>query len=122
MNGKSIPFHERLVSYRKLVGVSRRQLAEKSDIPYTTLSDYETGKVEPSARAFYRLADALLIRPRWLLEGEEPSVSLTNSEYGPEFVYLPFEDPAKLTNQRLVKNLKVLLRELERRKIKMSDH
>ena len=116
---QAISFHMRLVSYRKSKNITRRQLSKLSGVPYSTLSEYETGKVEPSARAFYRIADALLIRPRWLMEGEEPGIALTEAEYGPEFVYLAFRDPTSMTESRVIKNLRVLLAEAKRRGLKI---
>jgi transcriptional regulator with XRE-family HTH domain len=44
---------------RKERGISQQELAELASLNYVTISKYESGKVEPGARALARIANAL---------------------------------------------------------------
>jgi transcriptional regulator with XRE-family HTH domain len=44
---------------RKERGISQQELAELASLNYVTISKYESGKVEPGARALARIATAL---------------------------------------------------------------
>ena len=49
-------FGSNLISLREKNGLSRKELAEKLDIPYTTLRNYETDQREPGHRLLIQLA------------------------------------------------------------------
>lgn len=52
----NMSFGSTLISLREKNGLSRKDLAEKLDIPYTTLRNYETDQREPGHRLLIRLA------------------------------------------------------------------
>ena len=49
-------FGENLIAIRKTRGMSRKALAEKLGIPYTTLRNYETGQREPGHKILIAIA------------------------------------------------------------------
>lgn len=54
--------------YRKLKGMSQEQLALDAGMERSYVSDLERGTRNPSVRALGRLADALGVEPKQLLE------------------------------------------------------
>lgn len=50
---------DRLRKARIAAGMSRKALAKKANIPYTTYTNYETGYREPRSEALAQIADAL---------------------------------------------------------------
>lgn len=50
---------ERIREFRKQAGLNQDQLAELSSLNRVTVAKYESGKVEPGAKALSRIADAL---------------------------------------------------------------
>ena len=54
--------------YRKLKGMSQERLALDAGMERSYVSDLERGQRNPSVRALGRLAEALEIEPRALLE------------------------------------------------------
>lgn len=50
---------ELLVSIRKEIGISQRQLAEKTGVPQANISKIENGRYLPSLAILKRLADGL---------------------------------------------------------------
>ena len=66
---------ERIRDFRKQAGLNQDQLAELSSLNRVTVAKYESGKVEPGAKALSRIADALEISVDVLLgrNEDEPS-------------------------------------------------
>ncbi|WP_422932462.1 helix-turn-helix domain-containing protein [Sphingobium cupriresistens] len=58
--------------YRKLKGVTQEQLALDAGMERSYVSDLERGTRNPSVRALGRLADALGIEPKLLLDESKP--------------------------------------------------
>lgn len=54
-------FGESLTEIRKSKGISRKDLAEQLDIPYTTLRNYETGQREPGHKLLIKIATLLSV-------------------------------------------------------------
>lgn len=54
-------FGESLIEIRKAKGISRKDLAEQLDIPYTTLRNYETGQREPGHKLLIKIATLLSV-------------------------------------------------------------
>ena len=52
---------ERIREFRKQAGMNQDQLAELASLNRVTVAKYESGKVEPGAKAIARIADALEI-------------------------------------------------------------
>ena len=50
---------DRIREFRKRLGLNQDELAELASLNRVTIAKYESGKVEPSARALSRIADAL---------------------------------------------------------------
>ena len=63
---------ERLRELRIREGWSQRELAERSRISQTTISQIENGKRNPSADVLKRLVGALGVSANFLLGNEEP--------------------------------------------------
>ena len=65
---------ERIREFRKQAGLNQDQLAELSSLNRVTVAKYESGKVEPGAKALSRIADALEISVDVLLgrNADEP--------------------------------------------------
>jgi transcriptional regulator with XRE-family HTH domain len=55
--------------YRKLKGMTQEELALEAGMERSYVSDLERGQRNPSVRALGRLADALSIEPKSLLDG-----------------------------------------------------
>ena len=62
---------ENIRDIRKLRGMNQDQLAELACLNRVTVAKYESGKVEPGAKALCRIADALEVSVDTLL-GREP--------------------------------------------------
>lgn len=62
---------ERIREFRKQAGLNQDQLAELASLNRVTVAKYESGKVEPGAKAIARIADALEISVDVLL-GRDP--------------------------------------------------
>lgn len=50
-------FGANIISIRKAAGLTRNELAEKLDIPYTTLRNYETDQREPGHKLLIKLSE-----------------------------------------------------------------
>ena len=73
-------FCERLISARKMAGLSLEQLAQKmGDITKQALSNYEKGKREPDSATIILLSKALNVRPDYFFY--EETNSLGSFEY-----------------------------------------
>jgi transcriptional regulator with XRE-family HTH domain len=62
--------------YRKLKGLSQERLALDAGMERSYVSDLERGTRNPSVRALGRLADALGIEPKLLLEKSAAAASI----------------------------------------------
>lgn len=75
----------RLKYWREFRGLSLRELAEKSQVPYSAISLLENGKREPQGRTARKLAQALEVEPAELYElvlapvAQEPQAQPSNS-------------------------------------------
>lgn len=72
-------FHKRLKDFREKQGYSQKQLADILNIPQKSLSNYETGRTEPSLNILKKL-DALGCSFNYLIyeNGESPQVAYEN--------------------------------------------
>ena len=52
-------FGERLIKLREGKGVARKEFAEKLQLPYTTLRNYETNQREPGHKTLINMASIL---------------------------------------------------------------
>lgn len=73
----TIEIGERIRTKRKERGLSQQELAELASLNYVTVSKYESGKVEPGAKALTRIANALDVTTDVLLGRKE---EITGSE------------------------------------------
>ena len=60
-------FRERLKKARELRGWNQGELAEKADMPASSIAHFETGTRKPSFESLRRLANALVITTDYLL-------------------------------------------------------
>jgi DNA-binding transcriptional regulator YiaG len=60
-------------------GLSRRELAARSEVSYPYLSEIENGKKRPSSKALVAVATALGLRPSQLLETAESFVDVVST-------------------------------------------
>ena len=67
----TIEIGERIRTKRKERGLSQQELAELASLNYVTVSKYESGKVEPGAKALTRIANALDVTVDELLGRED---------------------------------------------------
>ena len=70
---------ERIREFRKQAGLNQDQLAELSSLNRVTVAKYESGKVEPGAKALSRIADALEVSVDILL-GRSTDEAITSPE------------------------------------------
>ncbi len=71
---RSKPNHRRIVgetlrNYRKLAGLTQEKLAEKSDLHHNFIGEVERGNMEISLGSLLKIAKALRVRVRDLVEG-----------------------------------------------------
>ena len=69
----SVDIGERIRILRKKAGLNQDQLAELSLLNRVTIAKYESGRVEPGAKALSRIADALGISVDEILGRDESS-------------------------------------------------
>jgi transcriptional regulator with XRE-family HTH domain len=81
---------ERIREFRKQAGLNQDQLAELSSLNRVTVAKYESGKVEPGAKALSRIADAL-----------EVSVDILLGRSTDEAISSPEQDEAWAIRERL---------------------
>lgn len=82
-------FGENLVSLRESRGISRRQLSEMLDIPYTTLRNYETDQREPGHKLLISIAHIFSVSVDELIGNtefysEEKQIKKTPAPENPE--------------------------------------
>ena len=78
---KSRIFQERLRDAREYRGLSQGDLAERADLPSSSVSHFETGTRKPSFDNLRRLADALRVSTDYLLgRVESPDQRASSSD------------------------------------------
>ena len=70
---------ESIREWRKARGLNQDQLAELSSLNRVTIAKYESGRVEPGAKALSRLADALEVTVDDLLCRTEPVTEMART-------------------------------------------
>lgn len=76
-------FNEKVKEHRGILGLSQKQLAEKSSIGYRTITSYESGERFPQPAQLYKLAKALGVSTEYLKDDEitDPAYGLDRMEY-----------------------------------------
>lgn len=76
-------FNEKVKEHRGILGLSQKQLAEKSGIGYRTITSYESGERFPQPAQLYKLAKALGVSTEYLKNDEiiDPAYGLDRMEY-----------------------------------------
>ena len=76
-------FNEKVKEHRGILGLSQKQLAEKSGIGYRTITSYESGERFPQPAQLYKLAKALGVSTEYLKDDEitDPAYGLDRMEY-----------------------------------------
>ena len=87
---KGLP--DKLVQLRLERGLSQREMADRLDLPYRSLQDYEQGKATPGGLALlaYRRLGASL---DWLLDEQAPESRTKNSDASSQLAFLSVEIP-----------------------------
>ena len=70
--GPAIDLGTRIRLGRVAAHLDQQQLADKVGVARNSISNWETGRSEPSAGAFVRLARALDVSLEWLATGLDP--------------------------------------------------
>lgn len=73
-------FGENLISLREINEISRKDLAKKLDIPYTTLRNYETNQREPGHKLLIQLAQMFSVSVDYLIGCNTSSKKETPSD------------------------------------------
>jgi len=60
-------FPSKIQKARKDIGFSLREVAKETGIPYSSISKYETGKLEPDLEKLGILIDFYGIKSKWIL-------------------------------------------------------
>lgn len=76
-------FNEKVKEHRGILGLSQKQLAEKSGIGYRTITSYESGERFPQPAQLYKLAKTLGVSTEYLKDDEitDPAYGLDRMEY-----------------------------------------
>lgn len=66
-------FNQRLKKARHETGFTQREVAKETNIPHSTIANYETGRTEPSIENLGIMADFYGVDLNWLLgtKGEQ---------------------------------------------------
>ena len=56
---KELAINNRIVDYRKVLGLSRKEMSDKTGIPYSTYSNYENGNHIPSIEELQKILNVL---------------------------------------------------------------
>ena len=80
---------ERLEHARTVKGWLQTELADKINIGRSTISQYETGRAKPSAKALIKIAKVLEVDVTWLKDGEV----FKHSETSPVSSFIPSDKP-----------------------------
>lgn len=60
-------FAEKLKKARKQTGFTQKEVSEETNIPRSTIANYELGRTEPDIENLGKLADFYDIETHWLL-------------------------------------------------------
>lgn len=87
----------RLLNIRNEKGLSRAEVASKTDIGTTTLQQWETGSREASIETLAKLADLYKVSPQWLIFGTEGDQATTiyisqEPSIDDKYAYIPAYD------------------------------
>lgn len=86
---------QRLIEARERIGLNRRQLAEKLNIPYSTVTNYERGMREPGGQYLITIANLCGCTTDWLLGmSEQPQESAQKKE-------APIREPQPFTMNQI---------------------
>lgn len=69
---------DKLRTSRKNANLTRKQVAERIGVSYSVLAHYECGEREPSLRVLYKLARVYNVTIDFLLDNEQPSMSMVS--------------------------------------------
>lgn len=69
---------DKLRTSRKNANLTRKQVAERIGVSYSVLAHYECGEREPSLNVIYRLARLYKISVDYLLDNEQPSMTMVS--------------------------------------------
>ena len=78
-------FGERLKEARRKKGITQKELAEKLDIPYQQIGQYETGKRNPRKDTLDKIATALNLGYSYTKEGEPYFYDFVDTVRRPEY-------------------------------------
>lgn len=78
-----IPFKEKVKEQRGRLGLTQKELADKSGIGFRTIVTYEAGERFPQPAQLYKLAKALEVSTEYLKDDkiEDPSYGLERMDY-----------------------------------------
>ena len=69
---RELKVNERLFALRTRIGMTRKELAEKTGLKVSTLTDYEEGKLEPDIDTVAIISNTLGVSLNLILLGKEP--------------------------------------------------
>ena len=69
---RELKVNERLFALRMRIGMTRKELAEKTGLKVSTLTDYEEGKLEPDIDTVAIISNTLGVSLNLILLGKEP--------------------------------------------------
>ena len=69
---RELKVNERLFALRTRIGMTRKELAEKTGLKVSTLTDYEEGKIEPDIDTVAIISNTLGVSLNLILLGKEP--------------------------------------------------
>ena len=90
----------RLKELIKAIGYSQRQFAKELGVSPTTISDYISGRANPSPKVLKAIEEKFNVNPEWLREGKGE-------------MFLPKEDEAEF-NEELLQNIIIGLENAEK--------
>ena len=73
---------EKIKEYRKKAGLTQKKLGEISGTSERTIQQYETGKRQPRLKQLKKIADALSLDTKMLIDDYEEIPELRNHAYG----------------------------------------
>ena len=82
-------FGERIQIIRKNAGCSQKKFGSELNIPQTTLSAYETDRMQPTVAALISIATKYDVSMDWLcgLEPKEPQLNVTTLEKNLQVIF-----------------------------------
>lgn len=113
---KSVSICSRLQEAMSIRNMKQADLAAKSKIPKSSISQYVTGYVEPKSDRIYLMANALNVNPVWLMGLEVP---MEEKRYSAENAVLLNETKDSKEIQDLVRCY-LMLSEAQQQAIKIT--